>query len=331
MKKSLSTIFGIAWSIFVLPAAAFAGPNAGAQNAVADSFIGDRFLFIFDTSDEMKSRVKEVQTEINGLLATSMAGELHEGDSIGVWTFNQKLHTGEFPLLDWQPQNAARTAKTINQFVEKQSYNGKTDFSVLQPMLKQVMRSSPKLTVLIFCDGEGSVGWTPYDKGINDVFKTRWEEQKNSHQPFVLVARTQFGKYDGCTVNFPPGMVNFPVFVEAPPSGSSNKPPQQPVTPPATNHAAVEKAEPPVVRILDLTNIVTVLKTNVVVTEVSAPAPAAAATNSSIPVEDGKPQTGPMAARTTIPRLAVYGAGLFLAGAALTALVIRRRRPGALL
>ncbi len=60
--------------------------------------VNNRFLFIFDTSKNMKPRIENVQRALNTLLVTSFSGQLHKGDTIGVWTFNQELQTKGFPL-----------------------------------------------------------------------------------------------------------------------------------------------------------------------------------------------------------------------------------------
>ena len=196
---------------------------------------GERFLFIFDASSEMKRRQTAVQAEVTQLLATSMGGQLHAGDSIGVWTFGQELSTTPFPQLRWLPEDAVSIASEINKFVGKQGFAGKTRFGALQPRLNQVIQGSGRLTVLIFSDGGDDINWTPYDPGINQVFKQRASEEKNARQPFVLVFRTQLGQYTGCTMNFPPGMVSIPEFPPLPappaPPAPTNPPPPAPPTP----------------------------------------------------------------------------------------------------
>src|SRR5208282_4495448 len=76
-----------------------------AQPAVPS--VDSRFLLIFDTSSAMKPRLPAVQIAIDSLLATSMREQLHPGDSIGVWTFDRELRTGQFPLQHWDPVRAA--------------------------------------------------------------------------------------------------------------------------------------------------------------------------------------------------------------------------------
>lgn len=197
---------------------------------------GNRWLLIFDTSSGMKQRLPETQAEINNLLAQGMGGRLHPGDSIGVWTFDKTPHVGQFPLQFWAPEHAASIATAINKFIGGQRYASAARFDALMPVLNQVVRDSGRLTVLIFCDGTGAITNTPYDGGINLLFQQRQAQQKKARQPFVLVLRSQLGHYTGCTVNFPPGMVNLPDF-----------PPPPPPPAPLVTNTVVPTIPPPVI------------------------------------------------------------------------------------
>jgi hypothetical protein len=112
-----------------------------------------RWLLIFDTSSAMKKRLATTEAEIGTLLLDSAGGKLRAGDSIGVWAFDEKLRTGQFPLIYWQPSQAAGTVTNLAAFVRQQKYSGSTKFNSLQPMLNQVIADSERLTILIFCDG----------------------------------------------------------------------------------------------------------------------------------------------------------------------------------
>jgi len=256
--------------VFALLAGIFLLAKAGAQPAgpVAEN----RWLFIFDTSADMKQRLPAVRKEVNSLLATSMGSQMRDGDGIGVWTFDQDLRTGQFPLLPWTPNDAESIASRLNKFVSGQRYAKTTRFNALQPLLDRVIRNSDRLTVLIFCDGKDAISGTPYDSGINQVFQQRVAEQKRIRQPFVIVLRTQRGQYVGCSANFPPGMVNFPEFppfAPPPPPAPTNAPPppspRPQIGPPliiiGTN---VETRWPPEPVPATRTNTVPALQTNVV-------------------------------------------------------------------
>ena len=309
--------------VFALCAGFSVVPAGRAQPA--SQIGGDRFLFIFDTSADMKKRLPAVQAEVTTLLSSSLGGQLRAGDSLGVWMFDQDLRTGQFPLQPWRPEDAVTIASSINKLVRKQHYAGHTRFNALQPQLNQLIQNSERLTVLIFCDGEDEIKWTPYDAGINQVFQQRLAEQKRTRQPFVLVFRTQLGQYAGCTMNFSPGMVHVPEFppppappapvktppIEPPPAPVVKPPPVGPPLiiigtkvetnrpPPATNPAPVTPA-----------NVVPAAPTNPVVPAIPvAPPPPAnpmlAVQTNAIPAPSAIPfaPTNPVAPKNLITPL----------------------------
>ena len=205
------------------------------SRVAAQSAPEERWLLIFDTSATMKKWQPGVESEIKNLLASAVSEQLHKGDSLGVWTFGKELHTGQFPLLMWDPAQAAVTASNLVTFVRKQSYTGDTSWATLQPQLDQVIKNSERLTIIVFCDGQGAVNWTPYNDGINQTFSQGLAERKQTRQPFVLLVRTQRGQFTGCTVNFPPGALNvppFPPLPEPPKPVPTNLPPPVVVKPP---------------------------------------------------------------------------------------------------
>lgn len=196
--------------------------------------VENRFLLIFDTSSDMKKRLPAVQRALDTMLAGNMQGRLHAGDGIGVWTFDREARTGQFPLQRWAPENAATIASNIVRFVGKQHYSKKTSLDALRPYLNWVVQNSDRLTVLIFCDGDGEITGTPFDAGINRVFQQQQVERRNARQPFILVLRSQLGYYTGCTVNLPPSPVSFPEFPPLPqppvePTNAPSPPPRPPV------------------------------------------------------------------------------------------------------
>jgi hypothetical protein len=184
--------------------------------------VQSRFLFVFDTSKNMKPRLEALQKCLNTLLATSLGGQMHAGDSMGVWTFNETLQTKGFPLQNWNPENAVNIASNFIKFVNAQHYGKSTHFEVLQPSLNRVVQNSERLTVLIFCDGDGKISGTPYDDAINQALKEKLVEQKNAHQPLVIVLRSQLGQFVVASIGLPPQLVNIPIF---PPLPSPPPPP----------------------------------------------------------------------------------------------------------
>lgn len=212
----------------VLFAVGFLLPALRAQPA--ESTVHGRYLFIIDTSSNMKNRVPALQKTLITMLATSLGGQLHTGDTIGVWTFNQDLHPGDVPLQIWDANDAAVIAANLAQFIGSQKYANKTRFEALQPLLNQVVKGSERLTVVIFCDGATKITGTTFDTGINQLFEQNVAAQKKARQPFIVLLRSQQGKYIGCTVSYPPQLVSFPNFPPLPTPPSAPKP--LPIPPP---------------------------------------------------------------------------------------------------
>jgi hypothetical protein len=204
----------------------------------ARAALEERWLLVFDTSWAMKKRVPAVETAVKEMLATSVAGQLHEGDTVGVWTFDRQLRLGEFPLVTWQPGTAAVTISNLVTFVHQHRYKDQdeTNLMVLQPVLDRVIDDSERLTIVIFFDGYGEINWTPYNDSINQAIRQNLAKQTGARQPFVLLLRTQFGKFVGHSVNFPPDGITLPPF-PAPPNVAKplfpNPPPTEPIAPAA--------------------------------------------------------------------------------------------------
>lgn len=192
-------------------------------NAPAQPTSPERWLLVFDLSPAMKKRLPATEDVLKNFFATSAEGRLQEGDSIGVWTFDEQFHTGQFPLVDWKSNQATALTTNLIGFLRSQKFTSAARLSALQPALASVVAGSERLTVVIFCAGESEITATPYDSGINQSFLDGQAERRKSQQPFVVLIRSLSGKYIGCTVNFPPGTINIPLFL-APPA-PTNPPP----------------------------------------------------------------------------------------------------------
>jgi hypothetical protein len=185
-----------------------------------------RYLFVFDTSSAMKKRLPSEEKAINALFAISLNGQLHRNDSIGAWTFSRELQTGEFPLEYWEPGEIVEMSTNLVDFVQSRHYAHTASFGQLVPMLNEVVRSSPRLTILIFCDGETPIKGTPIDAKVNSIFQQNESAMKKARQPFIIVLRSQFGQYVNFSVGTPDS-ISIPAFPPLP------QPPAPVVTAPA--------------------------------------------------------------------------------------------------
>lgn len=206
---------------------------AGARVDAAES---GRFLLVFETSPGLKKNLPVVKQALDGLFSSNLQHELKENDDLAVWTVDQALHPGAFPLASWSPDDAEVYSARLKDFLGHQKFSRHASLAAIQPLLNRVVKSSERLTVLIFCDGQSNLLGTPYDSGVNELFKKNLAESKNLQTPFILVLRSYRGEYQGCSVNRS-SPLNFPPFPPPPkPEPPAVKP--APVVAPATVPAA---------------------------------------------------------------------------------------------
>lgn len=193
--------------------------------------VENRLLLVFDTSSAMKKRVPNEVKAVNALFEITLNGKLWPGDSIGVWTFGRDLHMGQFPQQEWTYDKVNTLPPEIAAFLKKQHYSKETSFDEMIPTLNEVVRTSPRLTTIIFCDGDGKVRGIPGADSINANFKQHQRDMEKARMPIVIVLRSQFGRYVGCTVNSAES-ITLPQFPPLPPPPATPSPAKAPPPPP---------------------------------------------------------------------------------------------------
>jgi hypothetical protein len=215
--KPASSIVRLAAMLFVLLAMDVA--------QAAELKGGGRWLLIFDTSTTMKKFQPGTVAELKKLLNSSADAQIQDGDSVGVWTVNQQLN-GQFPTFTWSAEEKDVAFSNLVVFLHHQSYSSPSRLATIAPSLNYVVANSRRLTVVLFTDGQSDIAGTTYDDGVNQMFHDTRDDQRKELQPIVVVLRSQFGNYIGCTINYPPSPMNWPPFPPppAPPVVAAPKP-----------------------------------------------------------------------------------------------------------
>lgn len=175
-----------------------------------------RFLIIADTSYAMRRYAPAAQKAVSNLLLSSMHGQLRRGDTIGMWTFNEALSAGRFPLQRWTPETTELVASNAVAFLKIQRYEKRSRFDAVWPTLRRLISESDRLTVLLISDGDEEISGTPFDVEINTLFKKQFRAQRKARMPFITVLCAQRGQIFGGTMNLTPWPVEFPAFPPEP-------------------------------------------------------------------------------------------------------------------
>jgi len=204
----------------------------------------ERFLLILDVSPAMQRNATNVLRIVNQLFTTEFDGQLHRGDTIGMWTYDDELHTGEYPLQRWRSQVSREIAAGTLHFIATRSYRKRARLAPLQKPLSDLVADSGRITVILFSDGSESLTGTPFDAQIAEAFKLNAAEQRRLAMPFVTILRAVKGGFVSVKINTPPWPIEFPSYpvepTSTPPPGTNAPAPSKSVT-----HTADSEAPPP--------------------------------------------------------------------------------------
>ena len=172
----------------------------------------DRILVIVETSAAMQKRAENVQKLVGETISSGLGGDMRSGDTVGLWTFNDALHSGQFPLQLWTKATRQRVAVTMVQFLQQQRYEKSARPAVIWETLTNIVARSERITVVIISTGSEAIKGTPFDEGIAQNFSKNEEAQKKTKMPFVTILRAFQGKFIGFSVNMAPWPMELPEY-----------------------------------------------------------------------------------------------------------------------
>jgi hypothetical protein len=274
--------------------ALWAWPVFAQTNAPPDR--SGRFLFIVDTSAAMRRRAPAVQKAVENLLRSSMGAQLQAGDTLGVWTFDEELAAGRFPLQRWSPETGASVANNVVAFLKAQRYQKQSRFEVVAPALKLIVKESYRLTVLLVTDGNETITGIPFDREIQGVWERYFKTQQKARMPFITVLRVNRGQIINATVNLAPWPVEFPAFPPEPElvEAQKLKSPESKPVPRSTVPSLIVIGKKPEAPAAADTNVVTAAPTeNNVPIKVEATSPPVTPATPQLNPDESKPAPAP--------------------------------------
>ena len=200
------------FALLLLAGCAFAFLNAA--SAQTNSAPANRWLFIVDISRGMQRRAEAARQIAASLVDSGMHGQMRPGDSIGLWTFNDALHSGQFPLQEWKPGDSRAIAQRVFDFLKSQKNEKDSRLEKIMPEMNQVIAASEFITVILISEGSTEIHGTPFDAKINSSYQAWRDQQEKSAMPFVTLLRARDGKIAQYVVNTPPFPLELPALPE---------------------------------------------------------------------------------------------------------------------
>jgi len=296
-------------------------PLRAQTNATKAAHTPDRYLLIVETSKSMQRRADAVLGSVWYLLGSGLNGQFRDGGTLGVWTFNQDLSAGIFPLQTWSSSAQKDITQRTITFLKGQKYGQRANFDEVAPALSRVIEASEVITVILISSGDFKFHGTPFDDRINAAYLQFRDQQQKARMPFVTVLRARHGQVVDYIVNTPPWPLQMPRLIEesksveaphgkpsealqnAPPKTvpplivSGKKPKPEPAPIPKPEQAAAKAEPPPPVVAGTVTNEPAVVNRP----EKAAP-PAEVARVEPAPVVPAKPAAEPMSKPVPEPK-----------------------------
>jgi hypothetical protein len=219
----------MAAGLCILPGA-FAATSQ--TNSPAAVFPSNRYLLVVETSRSMQKCVEGLTQSVRDVLGSALASQARQGDTLGVWIFNEDLSAGIFPLQHWSPDGQKEITERIVGFLKTQKFENSARLDKVIPALDRLAHNSSFLTVILICMGDQEIRGTPFDQRINDSFRTWRTQQTESGKPFLLALRAQGGRFVEFSMNPSPWPAELPalpkeLFVPLPPAPLARAPKSQ--------------------------------------------------------------------------------------------------------
>jgi len=180
-----------AFLLCLSPATLLAETNA-APLAPASS---NRYLFIVETSRQMRPRAHGVFETMKQALDSSLNGQIHQGDFVGIWTFNENVYQDLFPSQRWSQATQLAFAVRLQMLANPDVYLKRGRFEKVIPEMTKVISENENVTIVFVSSGEGVMQGTPFSAQINSAWKEWHDELEGTHMPLLTALRARKGQH----------------------------------------------------------------------------------------------------------------------------------------
>jgi hypothetical protein len=199
-----------------------------------------RFLFIVNTSASMRRLEHDGRQALFDMIYTGLDGYMQTGDTYGLWTFNDQITAGAFPMQGWNTNQLLSLASRATLFVKEQPYSGKKPcLEGVVTAAQSVLRVVEDLNILIISDETPHLQGTPFDDLVNGLYEKFADEVHRTGKPIVTSIVARDGLLANATVTLAGERIFLPPRPELvpPPAPAASQAKQSPAKPRTTLHA----------------------------------------------------------------------------------------------
>ena len=183
----------------VLAATAMAAPQPS-KPAKPPKPVGNRFLFILETSSGMTKLEHGGRQAVFDLIYSGVDGRMRRGDTYGIWPFNEQVFSGLVPMQTWDPQKKLEQASAVGRYLRTHKYEKEGNFPLLMKQLQSVVRGAQDVNIFIVTDGNTAFAGTLFDQVINAGFEANRAQVQNGKKPLVVTLVARQGAFTAASV-----------------------------------------------------------------------------------------------------------------------------------
>ncbi len=172
---------------------------------------GNRYLFVVNTSAAMTSLALASRQAVFDMIYFGVDEQMRQGDTFGVWTFDQEPHTGIFPMQTWHPDQTLELSSRAAKFLKGQTYHKRANLEPVMARLSSVINAVRDVNVFIITDGEASITDAPFAEELRLACAERAGARRLVKKPFVMTLVARGGKVVQTSVTLPGEPIMLPL------------------------------------------------------------------------------------------------------------------------
>lgn len=213
---------------------------------------GNRFLFVLETSVGMSRLEHGGRQAIFDLIYSGVEGRMRKGDTYGIWTFNEQVSAGFYPMQIWDGQRNLEHAGAAGRFLRTQKYEKEGHLTNLVNQLQTLLRVARDLNVFIATDGNTLVKGTPFDDEINTAYRASAVQVRYTSKPLITTLTARNGEFTSALVSLAGERI---VLAHLPPQTNETVEVAKAPPAPATNDVVASAPPKPVGKVISISDV----------------------------------------------------------------------------
>jgi hypothetical protein len=185
------------WTVITLLAGILSGMAASApekSSSPSPPSQGNRFLLVVDTSKAMARLPHAGRQAVFDLVFSGLENRMRPGDTFGVWTFQDEVSAGVFPIQVWEPENKLELASRVGKFLKEQKYKDKPVLDNALARVGALVRTIKDVNVILICSTEAQPKEGRPFAQMASLWQEKASESKKTKKPMILTLAMERGE-----------------------------------------------------------------------------------------------------------------------------------------